>query len=187
MARGQRAGGGVESAIKVIACHSLSPSFSAMKTQRLAPSPCPSHKKSRWPKWLWFQFGKGNKYFWTFKDLSRDLHQLTWGPVVRVDDWGIEPALPLPQRSAQWFLVVRPSCHMYTHAPPSRGGLNLPLRSCYLPQHHPDIDIPLLTITHTQSASLSQFYATFFAHMRITIASHSHCLLEQNLLCYLRY
>jgi hypothetical protein len=38
--RGQRAGGGVESAIKIIACHSLSPSFSAMKTQKLAPSPC---------------------------------------------------------------------------------------------------------------------------------------------------
>ena len=42
--RGQRAGGGIEFAIKIIACHSLSPSFSAMKTQRLAPSPCLSHK-----------------------------------------------------------------------------------------------------------------------------------------------
>jgi hypothetical protein len=43
--RGQRAGGGVESAIKTIAYHSLSPSFSAMKTQKLAPSPCLSLTK----------------------------------------------------------------------------------------------------------------------------------------------
>ena len=49
--RGQSAGGGVESAIKTIAYHSLSPSFSAMKTQKLAPSPCLSSQKSRWPKW----------------------------------------------------------------------------------------------------------------------------------------
>ena len=55
--RGQRAGGGVESAIKNIACHSLSPSFSAMKTHKLAPSPCLSLRKSRWPKWLWFPVG----------------------------------------------------------------------------------------------------------------------------------
>jgi hypothetical protein len=48
--RGQRAGGGAESAIKIIACHSLSPSFSAMKTQKLAPSPCLSLRKSRSPK-----------------------------------------------------------------------------------------------------------------------------------------
>ena len=37
--RGQSVGGGVESAIKTIAYHSLSPSFSAMKTQKLAPHP----------------------------------------------------------------------------------------------------------------------------------------------------
>ena len=52
------------------------------------------------------------------------------------------------------------------------------MRSCYLPRNHPDN--LLLTITHTQSASLSQFHATSFAHVRITIASHSHRLLEHN-------
>ena len=44
---GQRAGGGVESAIKNIAYHSLSPSFSSLKTQKLAQSPCLSLTKSR--------------------------------------------------------------------------------------------------------------------------------------------
>ena len=47
---GQRACGGVESVTKIMAHHSLSPSFSAMKTQKLAPSPCLSSQKSRWPK-----------------------------------------------------------------------------------------------------------------------------------------
>ena len=56
--RGQSAGGCVESAMKTIAFHSLSPSFSAMKTQRLALSPCSSSHRSRWPKWLWFPHGQ---------------------------------------------------------------------------------------------------------------------------------
>ena len=56
--------------------------------------------------------------------------------------------------------------HVHTRSSKPRGS-HLPLRSCYLPRNHPDN--LLLTITHTQSASLSQFYATSFAHVRITI------------------
>ena len=67
--------------------------------------------------------------------------------------------------------------HVHTRSSKPRGS-HLPLRSCYLPRNHPDN--LLLTITHTQSASLSQFHATSFAHVRITIASHSHRLLEHN-------
>ena len=59
--RGQRAGGGGESAIKTIAYHSLSPSFSAMKTQKLAPSPCLSSQSQIND----FDSHSGsNKYFW---------------------------------------------------------------------------------------------------------------------------
>ena len=47
--RGQRAGGGIEPAIKIIAYHSLPSSFIAMETQKLAPSPCLSHKSQGGP------------------------------------------------------------------------------------------------------------------------------------------
>jgi hypothetical protein len=69
-----------------------------------------------------------------------------------------------------------------THArSPKPRASPLSLRSCYLSCTHPDI--PLLTIAHTQSASLSQCCTTSFAHVRITIASHSHCLLEHSFRC----
>ena len=85
---------------------------------------------------------------------------------------------PNALHNAFWLCAPAATC---THTLLQATGAPPPLAVVLSTTNHPDI--PLLTITHTQSASLSQFYATSFAHVRITIASHSHCLLEHNLLC----
>jgi hypothetical protein len=142
--RGQRAGGGIESAIKIIACHSLSPSFSAMKTQKLAPSPCLSPQKSSSPKWLWFTVAVQ-----VFLDLAwRHWHRWTSGQA-----WTTKVVNPFPLCPNALHNDLRLCALAATHtsSPKPRASLLL-LWSCYDRSAHlklvPALFLYISTIPH---------------------------------------
>ena len=117
---GQRAGEGVKSAIKIIAHHSLSPSFSSSKTQKLAQSPCLSLTKSRQPMWLIPRIPTSISRHCAIADIATD----QWASV----DWGSEPAPPslnaLHMHNA--FCLCAPAATHKNSLVPNHGRLSSP-------------------------------------------------------------